>query len=524
MRVSCRLLASGLAREEGTGREPVGAGAVVEEGQLVGFLEDREQRVHVVAFHHHTAQGVEELGRVRQQHGEGPLDDPGARFVGLTEIRGHEDLETIDRQEVLGVAAAGLPEQVDDRLEPVQLRVVAGCQPEGIHRVAVVACGVGVGDDGVGGVGDELGGVVVVFVDDVGQPGGVDGGEEVTEPGVGELGDGEPGQERSGEDRWDRRLRDEAPVAVEGVGGRAAEDELDRGEAPSKRTSRMRSSGPRSPTSGGSGGIVVVVSVVSAPQATATRATAAARAIRVLMALRRYRGLRGSRCRRPACCPRLLDISYDTLAYFVPSSRDGVEVATEQEASSLRDRNRERTRLDVINAYADLSLERGFNSFTMQDVADRVGISHRTLYRYFDNRDAIAHELNREIAARVYAPGDNRAEDPAQALRHNYKVFGEYRKAMLVCALMMEAGMLDSPHRHARSEYLRRVVDQFAPALGETAKRQLFGLLRVVAGALAWARMTSEEVGLSDDEAGAASAWALEVLLDAASKHDKDAL
>ncbi len=186
----------------------------------------------------------------------------------------------------------------------------------------------------------------------------------------------------------------------------------------------------------------------------------------------------------------------------------------------LKDRQREQIRLEIINAYADLSLERGFNNFTMQDIANRVGISHRTLYRYFKNREAIVDGLNEEVAERVYAPGDDRALDRAEVLRHNYRVFGEYRRPMLVCSLMIEAGLLAAPGRAARSEYFRQLVDARASNLDETGKRQLFGLLRLVAGSTAWARLTADDIGLTDDEAGAASAWALGALVDGAMKHE----
>ena len=191
-----------------------------------------------------------------------------------------------------------------------------------------------------------------------------------------------------------------------------------------------------------------------------------------------------------------------------------------QSALPLRDRHRERTRLEIINAYADLSLERGFNNFTMQDIADRVGISHRTLYRYFENREAIVDGLDQEVGERVHGPGDDRFLDRAEALRHNYRVFGQYRKPMLVSSLMIEAGMFAAPGRKARDAYVRRLVEDRASNLNATGKRQLFGLLRLVAGATAWARLTSNEIGLTDDEAGAASAWAIGALVDAAMKHE----
>lgn len=182
---------------------------------------------------------------------------------------------------------------------------------------------------------------------------------------------------------------------------------------------------------------------------------------------------------------------------------------------SLRERRRQQTRREIINAYAELSLERGFNNFTIQDIADRVGISHRTLYRYFKNREAIVAGLEEEVARQVFDPSEDPTLDRAAALRHNYRVFGEYRKPMLVHSLMIQAEMVAAPGRDSRSDFVRRMVEEQATNLSDIGKRQLFGLLRVVAGSLAWARLTSDEIGLTDEEAGAASAWAMDALIEA---------
>lgn len=189
-------------------------------------------------------------------------------------------------------------------------------------------------------------------------------------------------------------------------------------------------------------------------------------------------------------------------------------------APRLRDQNREQTRHLIIEAYAELSLERGFNNFTMQDIADRVGVSHRTLYRYFENREAIVEGLNAEIAEKAYSPGSDWFMEGPNLLRHNYQLFGQYRRPMLVSSLMTEAGMLEAPGRRTRIDYLRRIIEERAPHLSDLGRRQLLGLIRQVAGSLAWARMTSDEVGLGDEEAGAASAWAVAALVKAAADYE----
>ena len=63
---------------------------------------------------------------------------------------------------------------------------------------------------------------------------------------------------------------------------------------------------------------------------------------------------------------------------------------------TLRERQAELTRSTIIEAAADLLFgSEELRDFTMQDVAERAGVSPRTLYRYFGSR----HELVNAVGA-----------------------------------------------------------------------------------------------------------------------------
>jgi AcrR family transcriptional regulator len=52
-------------------------------------------------------------------------------------------------------------------------------------------------------------------------------------------------------------------------------------------------------------------------------------------------------------------------------------------------RHMEATRNAILEAAVDLFLERRSDGFSVQEVADRAGLTHRTVYRYFPNRQEL---------------------------------------------------------------------------------------------------------------------------------------
>jgi AcrR family transcriptional regulator len=73
--------------------------------------------------------------------------------------------------------------------------------------------------------------------------------------------------------------------------------------------------------------------------------------------------------------------------------------------ASATTRHTEATRKVILEAAVDLFLERRSDAFSVQEVADRAGLTHRTVYRYFETRQ----ELMTSIALHL-APGIT--EDP----------------------------------------------------------------------------------------------------------------
>lgn len=88
----------------------------------------------------------------------------------------------------------------------------------------------------------------------------------------------------------------------------------------------------------------------------------------------------------------------------------------------------EATNEKIIQVAMELFLSKGIANTTMQQIADRVGISHRTLYRYFKDKDTLActiavikrGELEdiRHAALRMEGTGYQRIKEHVAFLTH----------------------------------------------------------------------------------------------------------
>lgn len=83
-----------------------------------------------------------------------------------------------------------------------------------------------------------------------------------------------------------------------------------------------------------------------------------------------------------------------------------------------REREKAEFREEILEAARQIVLKEGFDGLTMRKIADAVEYSPGTLYLYFENRDAIAHELVHrgfEQLVRAFAPAATIA-DPVERL------------------------------------------------------------------------------------------------------------
>jgi len=70
-------------------------------------------------------------------------------------------------------------------------------------------------------------------------------------------------------------------------------------------------------------------------------------------------------------------------------------------AAPATSRHTEATRNAILEAAVDLFLERRRDGFSVQDVANRAGLTHRTVYRYFPTRQELLGATAQHLAPRI---------------------------------------------------------------------------------------------------------------------------
>lgn len=133
-------------------------------------------------------------------------------------------------------------------------------------------------------------------------------------------------------------------------------------------------------------------------------------------------------------------------------------------AASLERRALRKTELrqTILDAAGELFLEQGYERFSMRQVAERIGYTATTLYRYFDNKDSLVFAVVdrgfEEFGASLVAAAES-TDDPVERLRalgRAYVRFGLANPVYYQLMFMQRIDYLTKPHdgdhtRHAVS-------------------------------------------------------------------------
>jgi AcrR family transcriptional regulator len=192
--------------------------------------------------------------------------------------------------------------------------------------------------------------------------------------------------------------------------------------------------------------------------------------------------------------------------------------AARQYSSPLRERHAQQTRDLILDAVTDLLESRRIDEITTREIAQSAGVSERTVYRHFPDRDALlaglTARLMRSFEGRQdpLTPTIDTVDDLKAAVITLMAGLEEFHVAARAEALFNADPRRFSPDTRANSAQFPGVIAAILPELGPQDCRHLAAVIRCLLSAQAWLRMR-EEFGVSGHDAGPMVAWVLDAIV-----------
>lgn len=190
--------------------------------------------------------------------------------------------------------------------------------------------------------------------------------------------------------------------------------------------------------------------------------------------------------------------------------------------ATLRTEQRRVARDRILDALATEIAENGLVALSIPAVAKRAGVSLRTVYNHFENKDVLIASLSPWAEQRMEARGGRIVEtDPdaiPDAIRTNFRLFdelGDTSVALSRVATLEQQGKRDEATdrlQDSRTAAVRAFIETERPDLDPTQHIALTAIFRSILSFSMWDRLVGD-FGLTGEEAGEMAAWAYEVML-----------
>ena len=183
--------------------------------------------------------------------------------------------------------------------------------------------------------------------------------------------------------------------------------------------------------------------------------------------------------------------------------------------ATLRERQAKALRTTVLEAVLATLESRAVEDLSMADVAHLSGISLRTLYRYFPDRNSLLQAAGEYwyaslgICVQIAAP-----EDIAGSFRDASRKLGT-RPNLIRALIRTETGRLArSAVRSQRTAAIRNALAPLTAKLDTATGKRVLAVINHLCSASSWVSI-ADESGLSDAEAQVAVVWSIDRLVDA---------
>lgn len=187
----------------------------------------------------------------------------------------------------------------------------------------------------------------------------------------------------------------------------------------------------------------------------------------------------------------------------------------------LRQQQMEQTRRAILEALAAEITESGMLDFSIQAVADRAGVTHRTVYNHFPTReelnDAFAEYVEEVLSERAIEPARTDVASWPQMAREAAEMMMDGHASRLINAYVMMTIATGVPARvfRTRSKRMEKAIEDELGPFEPGGAKLVTSAIRMFVSSAGWFLMSAHH-GLTPAEAGRLSEWAVKALLDAA--------
>lgn len=170
----------------------------------------------------------------------------------------------------------------------------------------------------------------------------------------------------------------------------------------------------------------------------------------------------------------------------------------------------------IVNALVDVISTDGIAEFSVQAVADRANVSHRTVYRHFPNREALLEGITDYLEDPMRAeglPGVPEDLDDCVDTIESVFAFFEANAPMIEVMVVVRLALDMEPSRsRERTKGFVEIVRKGAPNLSADDARSYAMGLRAIASSQHWYVLT-RRLGLSTEQASKVAADTLRALI-----------
>jgi AcrR family transcriptional regulator len=193
---------------------------------------------------------------------------------------------------------------------------------------------------------------------------------------------------------------------------------------------------------------------------------------------------------------------------------------------NMRRRQQDSTREAILEALGQQIVASGPLGFSMQDVANRAGVTHRTVYNHFPTREALNDAFAvhvEEVIARGQAgrPPEEGAllGDLHGVVEDSYRLFTSHETHMRAYVMLMMASRAPAKVASDRTARFAKLVEAEAGPRARGRGHMIAAAIRMFISSTGFHVLT-EHLRLSTAEATAVGTWAVRVLVAAVKSGD----